>query len=61
MSYEMFKDLIEITLGSTDQPHIVKGYTDHYSGLIEMMTKLYPLLEHRSIKTDLEDCSLVSR
>ena len=51
LNYEQITDFFENAFGSPDPLSIAKNYTDDIPALLDMLTKIYPHLTQRSIKT----------
>lgn len=51
LDFNQITDLLENVKGSPDSINIVKNYTENMTDLIDMLTKIYPYLQERSLKT----------
>lgn len=51
LSYEQMKDLMENIKGSQESLNVAQEYTEDIDGLLTTMRQLYPLLEHKTIKS----------
>lgn len=53
MTYDQLKDFLENAYGQNDVLTISKDYTEDTVALLKMLNQIYPILEHRSIKSRL--------
>lgn len=51
LDFNQITDLLENVKGSPDSINIVKNYTENMTDLMDMLTKIYPYLQERSLKT----------